>query len=292
MKFLIFGLLGVSSLSFAQTQRHIFDVMYVPEAGTALGITEGAYAYGKSTLHSDDVGDVADFELNGYAIQQTFGYGITREFFVSGVISYEVGELKVDPADADSYTQKSKGESDPSLNAKYRLVETDYLLDVLAGAVISTGESKLASADKDGNIKQGGASYSLGLQFGQKISDIQHALSFVVTHFVEAKEDGVKLNAHNAYDLRFDFLNPLFEKTYLRSFVSFGLNDGFNDEHGVRLEQSTRIGLGSEFQYLCSENLLFRTGLSYLNVENQVYDGLETREDFQLQLLVGANYQF
>jgi hypothetical protein len=292
MKFLILGLLGVSSLSFAQTQRNIFDVMYLPQGGTFYGSTEAAYAYGQSTLHSDEMGDVADFELNGYAVQQTVGYGMTSKFFATATISYEVGELRVDPKGGESYTQKSKGESDPSLNAKYRLVESDYLLDVLAGAVISTGESKLATEDKDGNIKQGGASYSLGLQLGQKIADIQHAFSFIVTHYVKAEEDGVKLNAHNAYDFRFDFMNPLFQKTFLRSYISMGLNEGFNDENGTRLEQATRLGLGSEFQYLCSENLLMRMGLSYLNVENQVYDGLETRDDYQLQLLMGANYQF
>lgn len=288
---LIMGLTLASTISFANS-RNLFDVMYLPQVGSFYGSTEGAYAYGKSTLHVDGIGDAAKTTLNGYAVQQTLGYGISSKLFVTGVMSYEVGEVEVDEKGGPTSKQKSKGESDPSVNAKYRLIESEYILDLLAGAVISTGESKLASSSRDGNIKQGGHSFNLGLQLGQKISAYQYAFTFGVTHFLKAKEDGNDLNTHNSYDLRFDFLNPLFEKAFLRSFASVGINEGFNDENGVRLEQSTKLGLGTEFQYLVSEGLLFRTGLSYLNVENAVYDGIETREDFQLQLLLGANYQF
>lgn len=48
----------------------------------------------------------------------------------------------------------------------------------------------------------------------------------------------------------------------------------------------------TEFQYLLSQNLLLRAGVKYSNTENNVTDGVETREDILLTFLAGANYQF
>lgn len=293
----IAGLMLASTVSFAETDRKIYDIMYLPEAGTFFGSTEAAYALGQSTLHSDTLGDIADVDYNGYAVQQTLGYSITSQLFLSASMSYEASKADYDFDGAGTEKYESDGESDPSIAARFRVLEDSHILDILAGATISTGASKTPDADNDGNMKQGGHSFNLGLQFGQKTADMQYAVTFLATHFMEAEEKNggsskVDLNAHNSYKFGADILNPLFEKAFLRSFGSLTFVEAFNDENSVRTEQQSQINIGTEFQYLISQDLLLRAGVSYLNIENNVYNDIETREDFQFQFLAGANYQF
>lgn len=293
----IAGLMLASTVSFAEAERKIYDVMYLPQAGTIFGATEAAYVYGQSTIHSDSAGDVADVDLTGYAVQQTLGYSLTSSLFLSASMSYEVSEEDVDLDAGGSDKIKSDGESDPTINARFRIFEDTSVLDLLAGATISTGESKVGDADHDGNIKQGGNSFNLGLQYGRKQEDMQYAFTFLVNHFMEAEEkvgnsSKTDINAHNSYAFKVDTLHSLFEKSFLRSFASLTFVEGFNDENAVRTEQQTQIAIGTEYQYLLSQDLLLRAGVSYLNVENNVVEDIETREDFQFQFLAGANYQF
>lgn len=292
----IAGLMLASTVSFAEADRKIYDVMYLPKAGTFFGATEAAYIYGKATLNQEGVGDIADVDVSGYGVKQTLGYSLTSQLFLSASMSYEALESDVDLKSGGSDKIKANGESDPSINARYRLMEDTHILDILAGATISTGDSKVGDADKDGNIKQGGHSFDLGLQYGQKHADMQYAFTFLATHFMEATEKDstskVDLNAHNAYKFQADVLNNLFEKAFLRSFASLTFTEAFNDEDSNKTEQQTEIRLGTEFQYALSADLLLRAGVSYLNVENNVQEGVETREDFQFQFLAGANYQF
>jgi hypothetical protein len=293
----IAGLMLASTVSFAEADRKIYDVMYLPKAGTLFGATEAAYVYGQSTQHDKTAGDIADVTVNGYALQQTIGYSITSSLFLSASMSYEIAEADVDLDAGGSDKVKADGESDPSINARYRVWEDTSVFDILAGATISTGDSKVSDEDNKGNIKQGGHSFNLGAQYGHKTSDMQYAFTFLGTHYLEATEKvgsdpKTDINAHNSYKFQVDTLHNLAEKSFLRSFASLTFVEGFNDEDSVRAEQQTQIALGTEYQYVLSQDLLLRAGISYLNIENNVYGDVETREDFQLQFLAGANYQF
>ena len=167
MKFIIaICLLASATVSFA-ADRAIYDLMYLPKAGTFFGSTEAGYGWGKSTMH-DDSGDIADLEYSAYLLQQTVGYSVVDNLFISAAMSYQNTDIDVDVTGGDTDTYKTTGESDPRFEARFRAIETEYLVDVLVGAEIATGDSETASADNDGNNKNGGNVANVAVEIGQK----------------------------------------------------------------------------------------------------------------------------
>ncbi len=291
------GLLLSSTLAFAVTESKIYDVMYLPKAGTIFGSSELSYGMYQATLHDDTVGDVGDLERTQFKFEQTAGYSVTDSLFLTVGMNYALIDQDYDPEGAASESSSSDGESDPTIKARFRLVDdTAYQFDIIAGATVATGDKKISSEDKDGNNKIGGHTADLGIQYGVKTADLQWATSFIYTRHFEAtqKDLGVKndIDAFNSLALKVDILNHLFEKAYLRSFAALAFDSSYRDDNDTKTVQATHITLGSEFQYALTADLLLRAGVTYLNSENVEVGGIEAREDFFLTFLAGANYQF
>lgn len=276
--------------------RAIYDLMYLPKAGTIFGSTNAAFITGKATQHEDTSGDIADLKYSGYGVFQSVGFSLMDSLFISGSMSYQGVDIKADIDGGDNETYTYNGISDPSLAARCRVIDSEYLLDVLAGATIATGDAKDATVDKDGNNKTGGYILNLALEFGKKVQDSQYAFQLGATRNFEATEKSsgleTKSNAHMEYNLRGSMLQGLTENTFINPFVEMTITNAFHDDRGTKNQQTTSFDLGAEYQYLLSQNLLLKAGIKYTNTENAVIDTTETREDILLTFLAGANYQF
>jgi hypothetical protein len=297
MKFLLLTVLLTATSAFANSERNLYDVMYLPEANTLFGSTQAAFVWGKAEYENESTGaDIADVDISGYGLAQSVGYSLTDRLFISASMNYLHTETDVDYDGSTSESLTSDGLSDLDLNGRFRLLEDNWILDILAGGTLGLGDSKIATDDKDGNNLQGGNSIFAGLQIGMKSAGFQYALGLIGTHYFEATEklDGEKtdVDAHTGYAFRGDILNSLAEKMYLRSFGQIEFINSFEDEDDIKTEQASNITLGTEFQYLLSKGLLLRAGVEYLNQENAIYGNVETVKDHLFTFLVGANYQY
>jgi hypothetical protein len=297
MKFFVTALLLASSVTAFAGDRAIYDVMYFPKAGTIFGATDLGYAKGKSTQHDSTTNeDIVDLKISGYVVEQTLGYSVMDNLLLTASMSYSNVDIDADIDGASDQSLTNNGESDPSVGARFRVMDSEYLLDIIANVEIATGDAKVATDDKDGNNKNGGNIANVAVEFGQKTQDLQYAVQFGYTHIFEAteKDDGVKndINAHSAYNVRFVTLHNIAEKSYLSPFIEMTITNAYNDEAGVKTQNSTRFDLGAEYKYLLSADLLLRAGAKYTNTENAVVGTVETREDCLYTFNVGATYQF
>jgi hypothetical protein len=296
MKILLTICLFISASASFASERSLYDLMYLPKAGTFFGSTDGLALWGKSTTHSDTVGDVADLKYSGLAVQQTVGYSLLDNLFVSASMSYQSVGVEKDVKGGSKDTFTHVGESDPRIDARFRVMDSEYLFDILVGGQIATGDSKSATAKKDGNNKDGGHVANVALEFGNKSQDFQFSTQIGYKHFFEAtnKTEGLttKSNAHSAYNFKGSVQYALTQQSFINPFAELIFTNAYNHDIGSKNSQTTQIDLGAEYKYLVFENLLLRAGIKYTNMENQVTDGIEVREDMILTFLAGANYQF
>lgn len=274
-------LLTVSATAVAETKRDIYDIMYLPNAGTAYGFTE-ANLIGGNFMSEDKV----KTERDGYQFTQTLGYAFSNRFSLQADVNWL--QTKVRTSGDPSFDQE--GLSDPTVTARYRLIDEAHSLDLIADGLISTGDKETKSNGDEDN-KQGGAVYKIGAQYGLKSENFQWAILAKYIRNMEATEDlsGVgKLdsNAHNAYQVRGDLLGKFSERNFARLFLGVDVTDGFGGDVS-KTAPATAYTVGGEYQHLCTENFLFRAGL---NVQEIYQDKAD--QNTNVKLLVGANYQF
>lgn len=297
-RFLALSLLVVGTNAFADTTRNIYDLMYLPKAGTAYGFSELAYGYGQATLFDESSRtDIADVTRTQYSFRQTVGYSLMNNLSLQAAIDYGGDTLKVDAKGGASLDdQDSSGVSDLDLLARYRLVDDTSKWDLLVGGSASFGDSKSPNGSKDGNRMTGGHSATAGVQYGSMMGGNQFAAGLRYTHFFEAtdKTAGVKTksNAHNSVALDLQWLVGIADQLFLVPRGSLSFSESFNDDQGGKTEGLTQANLGAELRYVVSNDLMLRFGLDYVNLENSVADEVEYREDWFVNATVGANYQF
>jgi hypothetical protein len=282
---LALAVLATTATAFADTQRAIYDVMYLPKAGTTYGISQGEYITAK--IKGDGFSDV---KFDGYRITQTIGHSFTDRLLLSAALNYT--DITVDGTDGDN-DSTSSGVSDPRVDARFRVMDENFVIDIVGGALISRGDSEVES-DNDSNNLQGGSSFNAGVQFGQKFDSVQWAVLGQLTHNLERTTefddgDDVKDDSNNAFLLKADVLNKFTEKSMLRSFASVDFAQGYDDNDDNQTAAATTYGLGTEYQHLCSENLLVRAGIDY-NSTNANSGFIDSFDIWTYR--VGANYQF
>lgn len=289
-------LIAVPTLAAAQSKRAIYDLQYLPKAGTVFGSSEASYTFGWYTIEDEATEeDVGKTDVMAWKFNQTVGYSILDNLFISASINYSMRTDDVDFEGARDDKFKQIGESDPSVALRFRALDSDWRIDLLAGGSITTGDKKSATSSKDGNNKLGGNSALVGIEAGKKLADTQFVLGLKYNKFFEADEKSAgEKSKRRSYDqLRIGpaALLHLTNQDFLKGFMS--LNYSAKQKSGsVRTEPLTEFNLGGEYQHLINNNLLIRMGLTYQTFENNRVAGNEFHKDHFFTALAAANYQF
>ena len=279
---LALAVLATSATTFA-SERAIYDIMYLPTTGTTYGISEAAY------LKNDVESDAGDTETSGYGLTQTIGHSFTDRLSVAASLGY--GDFEQDP-DVGAKTEQS-GITDPTIIARFRTLDETALWDILGGALISIGDSEQESNGDTDNL-QGGHALFVGTQYGSKTESFQWAVLGLLTHNMERTTDisgfgDAEQDANNELLVQGDILNKLAEKSFLRSFVSANFTEELKSDDVANNAPITTYAIGTEYQHLCSKDLLIRVGVDYSmsNYESSIVDS-----DNTLTGRIAANYQF
>ncbi len=280
------------SLNVTAADRSIWDLMYLPNAGTISGSTQLTHHAGRAKYGS------VRSDISGVGYFQTLGYSITDSILLTGSVNYLDLSNKINLASSKSYL---RGWSDPTLEGRVRLLDQQFLVDILLGGTASTGDYE-ASANKTNNKGSNdfyfvsGPAFFLGVEAGQKLESLQYALLFKMTHMGETtdRNEGfptVENEAHNLYLMQASLLNNLMEKTFLKSYVSARFVDAFSDDGtpDTKTAPITDLRIGSALQYAVTSDVLAHVGVNYRKLN---YDS-GTLDDFHIWMFdLGARYQF
>ncbi|MBA2405805.1 MAG: hypothetical protein H0V66_13600 [Bdellovibrionales bacterium] len=279
---LALAVLATSATSFA-ADRDLYDIMYLPSAGTTFGISELEY------IKNDVESDAGDSENSGYGLTQTVGHSFTDRLSVAASLGYR--NLEFDP-EVGSKTEQT-GITDPTISARFRTMDETARWDIVGGALISVMDSELESNGDTDNL-QGGHALFVGTQFGTKTESFQWAVLGQLKHNMERTIDvsgfgDADYDANNELLVRGDILNKLAEKSFLRSFVSVNFVEKLKSDDAGDTAPITTSTLGTEYQHLCKKDLLLRGGVDYA-MNN--YDSATVDSDNVWTFRVAANYQF
>lgn len=282
MKFLVgLSVLAISAASFGAANSSINDLQYLPNAGTAYGITNAGY------VKSSFADGVSTSRTTGYQIDQTVGYAVLNNLSVQANVNYASSEEK----ERGVATTESKGISDPTIGARYRLIDADNRLDILAAATISLGDAEVKS-NGDSDNRLGGHSFDVGAQYGAKKENYQWAVSAIFTRNLKAtiddKSAGAKIkdDAHNGLNFAAELLTKLGEKCFIKTLGGVGFTESYDNNANSTVSPSTVYRLGAEFQHLLSNNVFVKAGF-----ENRTFVSNSINVNVPVYY-VGANYQF
>lgn len=281
-----------STMSAVAADRNIYDLMYLPTAGTAYGLTDLNYLKGK--IEGEASGFDYETDLSGYVVTQTAGYSLSDRMSLQVTMDYSNISKDLDFSnslleDADG---EQKGISDPEVAFKYRLMEDTLTVDLLAGVTIKTGDAESESDSQDSNNKQGGNSSLLGVQVGQKMDRFQWAFFSTFERNFESKneikgDEDTKDDAHNEWTFVGSVLTKLAEKSFLNTNAGVQFTDEYDDNKDGNTAPETTYIIQAEYQHLLSEALLLRAGLAYNTINTGEFD------DYNFTVLnLGATYQF
>ena len=284
--FLALAVLATSATAFSAS-RNIYDIMYLPNAGTTYGFTEGGYISGSVKGKSG----VTDADISAWGIEQTIGHSFSDRLSVQASINYINGTVNPDTGSSTD----QKGLSDPTFTGRFRLVDSDLTVDIIGGLLVGLGDSKIKS-NGDMDNKQGGHALFAGAQVGKKTESMQWAVQGLLTRNFKRTYDApggdVDVDANLDMKLRGDLLNKIGEKSFIRSHldIDFSSIQESDDTSPKTVQAPTTIyTIGAEYQHLCSQNVLARVGVDYAT---QNSDTGYTKSDNRWKFIVGANYQF
>lgn len=268
-----------ASVVHAQSERDIYDIMYLPKAGTSYGFTTATWVEAGR--------DLSNLNTNGYVVEQTLGHALTDDLSLQIGLNYGEIESRFGGEKATSL-----GVSDPTFSGRYRVMDETFRFDLLASVLIGPGAAE-QDADGDTNRYNGGAVASLGAQFGQKQKSFQWAVSGIYSRHFKA---GEKFNgevetedAYNAASVSGDLLFKVAEPSIVRTYVSVDFSEQHDSDGSTSYSQGLSERLGLEYQHVCSKNFLFRIGGSYFTTQYG-YNITKMSEGYMAN--VGANYQF
>lgn len=285
-KLLAVAVLATTTAAFAAADRAIYDVQYLPNAGTTYGQTEWSFA--KAEVEADS----GDEDIDGWVLTQTVGHAFTDRLSVQASLNY--ADLTSDPQ-GGSETDFANGISDPTITARWRAMDEAWRLDVIGGALISLGDKENDNGDL--NNYEGGHDLFLGAQIGQRSDKMQWAVLGQYTHHMEATTDvkggqEIDADAHGDWTLRADLLNKFSEKSFLRSHLTGMWTPKYDTEQGTTEDSeasSAMWELGTQYQHLFSQDLLAFAGVDYRTTSEDTSD-----QDSNTAWIytIGARYQF
>lgn len=281
-KLVALTLLVSGTTALADSSRSIYDLMYLPKAGTVYGISEARYQPWKQEIKSGG----AKIDYNESGVQQTAGYSVSDMLALSARVGYTYTKF-------DGPTHKKfDGITDPVLNGRFRVMDGDYRLDILGEGLISLGDQKIKS-NGNGNVLTGGHQVAAGAHFGQKHADWQWSVKGLGRRYFKAttddKSSGTKTKdkEHFGVDLTADILGRLNNESNLRAYYSAIMEERFKDNAGDYSAQKNTYTFGVEYQYVANENLMVRGGIGYSWIKQG-----QIKEWNTFVPNIAANYQF
>lgn len=276
----------------AAPDRDIYDLMYLPDAGTAYGSTY--FGFGAQKLEADN--SAFDVDVDGFEIGQNLGYALTDRFSLD--LDLEYRDSEADPKNGDKY-DAAKGLSDPTLTARFRTVDEAFRWDVVGGVSVAFQDQKVDRSG-DRNNSDGGHSFFIGTELGTKTENVQWVVGAAFIRNLEAtteyetagRDVEVEDDANNALSVHTALHHRLHEKNFLRwSAQAYFTEKVGNDREDVISESapSSNYEFGLQYQYLASEDLLVRIGGDYqiFNTQSGQIDNYHGWDAY-----IGASYQF
>jgi hypothetical protein len=279
-KIFALALIASSSVAFASDSA-IYDIQYLPSAGTSYGFSE--FSYEKRMVDAD-----GDVDINGWRLSQTLGHSFTDRLSIQADLNYL--NARWDNEDFENTNQN--GLSDLNLNARYRLIDEAIRLDIIGG-----GQLALGDGDGNGSVNNryftGGNKLNVGVQVGEKSENFQWSVLGRYIHSFERTIDfagDTDIDPQEAVQARADLLNKLAEKSYLRShFTADFIQATEFKDGGSFFGPQSNYEIGTEYQHLCSQDLMARIGVDYVM---RHYDSAQYDSDNSLNFKIAANYQF
>jgi hypothetical protein len=290
--FLALAVLATSAASYSAS-RDLYDLMYLPNAGTTYGITELAYVKGE--FEGKTAGFNFDGDVKGYNFSQTVGHAFTDRLSLQATLDYTKQDADTDVSGLGSQTGTTKGLSDPTISARFRVIDEDFRLDILGGGVISLGDQETdteTNGDSEINNRSGGHSLFVGAQLGQKTESFQWSFASILDYNLEGTVDvdGETEDFDSSKDLSFlaDALFKVAESSFIRPFASVEFTEQVELDNGEEeTAPSTVYELGGEFRHLISKDVMLKASLDYTSTNQASFD------DFTYwTFMAGANYQF
>lgn len=286
MKFVAIMVLFLSSSVFAAPDRSINDLQYLPNQGTIFGETKVRYQKFSDT-YFDVLGEKIKQRNKIFGYYQAIGYGVLNNFSLRFETYYRDGEFE----NGDNKT-KSRGMSDLNFTGRYRLLDGEQRLDVIADIFISPGDGK-SKRNGNSNAYSGGNTLGVGMEYGVKKASHQWSLNALYFYNGEKKtkqkeEDGtstLKYKAHSSFRFTGNLLTKLGEHSYIRNKVSAEFVHEYDTNFEYKFPGSSFYVLGSEYQHLLSRDLYLKAGLDAVMHGNG-------QSSVIMIYHVGANYQF
>jgi hypothetical protein len=288
-KLLAVAVLVTTTAAFAADNRAIYDIQYLPNAGTTYGQTNWNWSQNKVKA------DAGDVKTNGWMLSQVIGHSFTDRLSVQAGINY--ASMTADPDGSKKVDQT--GISDPNITARWRVMDDAWRLDIIGGADISLGKRKVDQNSQTAkNNYMGGSDLFLGAQIGQRWDKMQWSVLGQYTNYMKSTTDvtgqssNLKTDSHGAWTLRADLLNQLSEKGFLRSHLTGMWTDQADGKIAGNDFNSAASGmweLGTQYQHMCSSDLLAYAGIDYRRM-SQNTGNVDSNNTWIYTL--GARYQF
>lgn len=292
--------------------RAIYDLMYLPTAGTNFGQSYIVSAATVSKVKQNGT-TVADVNAGQQVINQFLGRSFTDSFAVAIQFDYLMKQrVEVDFEDASNSDEEldSKGFGDPSLGFKYRLLnqkDSTINLDISPLVTFGTGDSISATDDDEGNNKNGGNTYSLDVTVGKKFNEIQWTAFIGIEQSEEAKskdattKEKSKAAGHSTFSVGGQFLRNINEKWVFDFMVRMSAEQGYKDKADdgtyTKFGSITSLEIAPEFTYYETPNLAFLGRASLISTNDyKLTDETGTEQKYEdnatFALVLGAKYQF
>lgn len=275
--------LSMVSVAQAASNSALYDLQYLPEAGTVFGSTTlSAYRFSDTDYDTT----VEKTRQKGNAIAQRVGYSPVNNLFVFAEASYL--DNTVEQTGVDDYSMK--GFNDFVFGGRYRLIDAGSRLDILGGFTFSP-DNFITEKDGDMNNYSGGHSLNLGVEYGVKSDSHQWSVGATFVHYLKATLEDKEFNektkddAHNGLNLSASMLTNFSEKFSFKNSIIAMFTEGYEDNGDGETLPSTNYLLEAKAQYLISKDLMLVAGPravlggSGYNFTYMIYD-------------LGLNYQF
>lgn len=249
---LCFALL-LSTSVFAREQTAVNDPQYQPLAGTIFGDTSYNHLKFSDTVNVS--GTDVKFGINGNFINQVIGYAPADNFSIFGTFGY-------------SNIESSEGLSDIALNAKYRLLNTDYRWDLIGGVSISPEDDETKS-NGESNAFTGGHAINIGTEYGHRTTARTWSVFGTLNYNLEkTSKDKTSTDTKVVEDPYMSLLlgaklyTPLFGNNGIRTIASVQFDQEYEDDSSPKntTAGSTNYILGAEYQHVLNQNLYLRGG--------------------------------
>ncbi len=283
--------LAQSTTSGGTGNRNIYDLLYLPSAGTNYGTTM------VSGLTGTGKGGGSTTDLGGFLIEQVVGRSFSDALSLQLDFNYTQINSDYEYNDGETDSSETRGLSDPTVTARFRVVDSTYRFDLTGGALVSVGDEKF-DENGDANNLTGGHELFLTAEIGQSIGVHQWAVGAKYTRHLEAKSESEDdagdfssdTEAHNSWQFRAAFLALLADTTYLLPNAGVEFVDAYEVEDSDDLgsfeqDSVTRYRVGAELRHSLTADLMLKASLDHFKVN------VSGRFDYWTYG-AGATYQF